>query len=78
MTSDLLNGLYQSAYKKQIESLLKQAKVFGVSVFGDGATIKKVLRMNFLASSPNNPWALLEIVDCTSKMASGGKKSAQY
>ena len=78
MTSNLLDGLYQSAYKKQIESLLKQAKVFGVSVFGDGATIKKVPLMNFLASSPNNPCALLEIVDCTSEMASGGKKSAQY
>jgi hypothetical protein len=78
MTSNLLDGLYKSAYNKQIESLLKQAKVFGVSVFGDGATIKKVLLMNFLASSPNNPCALLEIVDCTSEMASGGKKSAQY
>ena len=78
MTSNLLDGLYQSAYNKQIESLLKQAKVFGVSVFGDGATIKKVPLMNFLASSPNNPCALLEIVDCTSEMASGGKKSAQY
>ncbi len=54
MTSNLLDGLYQSAYNKQIESLLKQAKVFGVSVFGDGATIKKVPLMNFLASSPNN------------------------
>jgi len=78
MTSNLLDGLYQSAYNKQIESLLKQAKVFGVSVFGNGATIKKVPLMNFLASSPNNPCALLEIADCTSEMASGGKKSAQY
>jgi hypothetical protein len=78
MTRNLLDGLYQSAYNKQIESLLKQAKVFGISVFGDGATIKKVPLMNFLASSPNNLCALLEIVDCTSKMASGGKKSAQY
>jgi len=79
MTRNLLDGLYQSAYNKQIESLLKQAKVFGVSVFGDGATIKKIPPlMNFLASSQNNPCALLEIVDCTSEMASGGKKSAQY
>ena len=34
MTRNLLDGLYQSAYIKQIESLLKQSKVFGISVFG--------------------------------------------
>ncbi len=32
----------------------------------------------FLGSSPNNPFALLDIVDCTSKMAKGGKKDAKY
>jgi hypothetical protein len=78
MTSTLLDGLYESAYNKQIESLLKQSKIFGVALFGDGATIKKVPLMIFLASSPNNPCALLEIADCTSVLASGGKKNAQY
>jgi hypothetical protein len=34
--------------------------------------------MIFLGSSPNNPFALLDIVDCTSEMANGGKKDAQY
>ncbi len=42
MTGHLLDGLYQSAYSKEIESLLKQSKIFGVALFGDGATIKKV------------------------------------
>ena len=78
MTGHLLDGLYQSAYSKEIESLLKQSKIFGVALFGDGATIKKVPLMNFLASSPNNPVALLEIVDCTNEMASGGNKNAKY
>ncbi len=32
--------------------------------------------MIFLGSSPNNPFALLDIVDCTSEMAKGGKKDA--
>jgi hypothetical protein len=32
----------------------------------------------FLGSSPNNPFALLDIVDCTSEMAKGGKKDAKY
>jgi hypothetical protein len=78
MTANLLDGLYQSAYSKEIEALLKQSKIFGVALFGDGATIKKVPLMNFLALSPNNPFALLEIVNCSNKMASGGNKNAKY
>ena len=31
-----------------------------------------------MGSSPNNPFALLDIVDCTSEMAKGGKKDAKY
>ncbi len=34
--------------------------------------------MILLGSSPNNPFALLDIVDCTSEMAKGGKKDAKY
>jgi hypothetical protein len=34
--------------------------------------------MIFLGSSPNNPFALLDIVDCTSEMAKGGEKDAKY
>jgi hypothetical protein len=31
-----------------------------------------------LGTSPNNPFALLDIVDCTSEMANGGKNDAKY
>jgi hypothetical protein len=34
--------------------------------------------MIFLGSSPNNPFALLDIVDCTSEMAKGGETDAKY
>ena len=34
--------------------------------------------MIFLGYSPINPFALLDIVDCTSEMAKGGKKDAKY
>ncbi len=61
-----------------MRSLFKESKVFGVALFGDGATIQKVPMMIFLGSSPNNPFALLDIVDCTSEMAKGGKKDAKY
>jgi hypothetical protein len=40
--------------------------------------ITNVPLMNILAASPNNLFALLEIVDCTDQMAKGGKKDAQY
>jgi hypothetical protein len=65
-------------YDEQIRSLLKESKVFGITLFGDGTTILKVPMMIFLGSSPNNPFALLDIVECTSEMAKGGKKNAKY
>ncbi len=49
-----------------------------MALFGDGATIQKIPMMIFLGSSPNDPFALLDIVDCTSEMAKGGKKDAKY
>ncbi len=78
--NSLLGGLYQSAYSKEIEALLKQSSQrYLVSPCLEMVlTIKKVPLMNFLASSPNNPCALLEIVDCSNKMASGGNKNAKY
>jgi hypothetical protein len=60
-----------------MRSLLKESKV-GIALFGDGATIHKVPMMILLRSSPNNPFTLLDIVDCTSEMAKGGKKDAKY
>ncbi len=47
-------------------------------MFGDGATIQKVPMMSILESSPDNPFALFDIVDCTSGMAKGGKRDAKY
>ena len=78
MAGPLLDDIYQSTYDEQMRSLLKECKVFGITLFGDGTTIQKVLMMNCLGSSPNNPFALLDIVDCTSEMAKGGKKDAKY
>ena len=78
MVGPLLDNIYQSTYDEQMRSLLKESKVFGIALFGNGATIQKVPMMIFLGSSPNNPFALLDIVDCTSEMAKGGKKDAKY
>jgi hypothetical protein len=59
-------------------ALLSEAKIYGVTVFGDGATIKSVPLVNILAAGVNNPFALLDIVDCTKHCALGGKKDARY
>jgi hypothetical protein len=69
----LLDNIYQSTNDEQMRSLLKESKVFGTALFGNGTTIQKVPMMIFLGSSPNKPFALLDIVDCTSEMAKGGK-----
>ncbi len=47
MVGPLLNDIYQSTYDEQMRSLLKESKVFGIALFGDGATIQKVPMMNF-------------------------------
>jgi hypothetical protein len=43
----LLDNNYQSTYNEQMRSLLKESKVFGIALFGDGATIQKVPMMIF-------------------------------
>jgi hypothetical protein len=74
MAGPLLDNIYQSTHDEQMRSLLKESKVFGIALLGNGATIQKVPLMIFLGSSPNNPFALLVIVDCTSEMAKGWGK----
>jgi hypothetical protein len=78
MAGPLLDNINQSTYDEQMRSLLKECKVFGIALFGNGTTIHKVPMTFVLGSSPNNPFALLDIVDFTSEMAKGGKKDAKY
>jgi len=73
-----LDAIHETSYKQQMSALLSEAKIFGVTVFGDGATIKSVPLVNVLAAGVNNPFALLDIVDCTDHCARGGKKDARY
>jgi hypothetical protein len=72
------DALYVAHWKEQMKTLLLEARVFGITVFGDGATIKTVPLVNVLASCVNNPCALLEITDCTAHLAEGGKKDEKY
>jgi hypothetical protein len=63
---------------KNKEQLQKDINVFGLSYYGDGATVMKMLLINILASGAYLQIALLETVDATSHMEKGGKKDAFY
>jgi len=78
VAGELLDLNYE-AYMERIMGLLKQdASFYGISVFGDGATVKKKALLNVLASGVHIPSACLEIVDCSAHLAIGGKKDAKY
>jgi hypothetical protein len=78
MSGPLLDRLYISNYDEMMRTLLLESRIFGVTIYGDGAIITNTLLIDILVASPNNPSALLEIVDCTSQMAIGGKKDVTY
>jgi hypothetical protein len=48
--------------------------LFGLGVFGDGATIVKTPMMNVLACSAGNPHCVLQVVDCSSQPLSKGRE----
>lgn len=78
VAGELLDLNYQ-LYKKQMsEKLLKEADVYGLAFFGDGATVRKTPLINILASSVHQPVACLRIVDCSSHLERDGIKDATY
>ena len=74
----LLNTLYDTYMAKSWKTLRDNAVLFGVSCFGDGATIKTVPCVNMMASGVHNPACVLDIADCTAHVATGGLKDASY
>ena len=57
---------------------MKDADIYGISFFGDGATVKKAPLLNILASGVYNSAACMEIVDCSQHMEDGGRKNGKY
>ena len=60
------------------ESLLKEAETFGLTLIGDGATIKRAPLMNILDMCGNTPPIIVGIEYCSEHMANGGKEDATY
>lgn len=76
--SDLLKLNYDMYIFNTKESLLHQAETYGLTLYGDGATVKKMPLINVLCAGVFNPAAVLEIVNCSSHLQGGGKKDASY
>ena len=72
VAGELLDLNYQLYKDKMMENVIKEADVYGVSFFGDGATIKKSPMMNILVSSVHQPVGCLRIVDCTGHLQNNG------
>jgi hypothetical protein len=78
MSGTLLDHLYDSNWKTQMNSVMSKARIFGLTVFGDSATIKTSPLINILAAGVNNPFALLNMVNCTNHASAGKKKDTKY
>ena len=78
VAGELLELNYQVYMKKMKEDLLNDAEIYGLTFFGDGATVKRMPLINNLAGGVHNQSGVLEIVDCTAHVQAGGKKDAVY
>jgi hypothetical protein len=78
VAGELLDLNYQQYIRKHRELLKTDIDEFGLTYFGDGATIKRTPFINILASGVHLPVAVLEIVDCSVQASGGNKKDAKY
>ena len=78
ISTDLLNATYESYYNDEVFKLMIDAAIFGIAIYGDGAMINTVPKINILAASAYNPGCVLDVIDCTTQMGTGGKKDATY
>ena len=74
----LLDTNHATVSNKIDEQLLKNLEVYGLTIFGDGATILRTPLINILAAGVHNEAGLLDIANCTGHMAKGFKKDAEY
>ena len=76
--NELLKLNYRLYIKRTKEVLLNQAETHGLTLYGDGATVKKMPLINILCAGVHNLAVVLEIVNCSQHLQGGGKKDATY
>jgi hypothetical protein len=74
----LLKLNYDARQRSIVAKLRIDKEIFGLTLLGDGATVHKMPFINMLGSGVHLPAGVLEIVDCTSHLETGGKKDAVY
>ena len=78
MSGSLLEANYVAYHTNAMTRLMTNVDVFGMAIYGDGATIVKVPMINILASSAGNPNCIVDVIDCSEHMSEGEKKDAFY
>jgi len=74
----LLNEIHNTENTENLDTIVDEARIYGVVGYGDLATIDKYAFVNFLAAGPNNSFGILDIADCSEHCAKGEKKSGEY
>lgn len=78
LRTDHLDDHYNTQLAKNYNILRHHADIFGLAMFGDGATVKRMPVTNLLAAGAYCPAALLQIIGATAHLKKGGKKDAKY
>jgi hypothetical protein len=78
IATDLLDTNYDAYVQRSKDQLIKDIDIFGLSFYGDGATVKKMPLINVLCSGAYLHTAVMEIHDATAHKEVGGKKYARY
>ena len=74
----LLDATFSTIREEIKRQVLKESTVFGIAIFGDGATHLRIPYINILAAGVHNDAGLLDIADCSGHVAKGYKKDAEY
>ncbi len=75
---EILDVKYENTYSLNKTELLKEAKIFGFALMGNGTTIHKMPLMNILALNGTTAPMTVLIHDCTKHIEEGGEKDARY
>ena len=52
VSGKLLNATYESYFEEEMSKVLEDVDLFGITIYGDGATMKTTPYINVLACSP--------------------------
>jgi hypothetical protein len=69
---------FKECHDRILERLSLQAGTFGLSLLGDGATVKRMQLVNMLVAGVHEPAGVLDIAECTGHIQGGGKKYAGF